>query len=151
MPPVVIEEWAAPEPEPAPSTDAPHADEEGAPADPAEASRRDRGSRRAGATAIDHLPPVRGDEGHPATPEEPATTPGSPSRRLPPATRAVRQATGPGTTTAGNDTAGNEAAGNDAAPGGATAIDFGAPDGEQDEDLTQPIPVQHPPQEQHPH
>ena len=155
MPPVVIEEWAAPEPEQAPQHRRParRRGRSDHPADPAEAAARDPHPGAAGPPAIDHLPPVRGDEGHPATPEEPATTPGQP---VAPAAAGDARGTagdGPGDDTAGNDTAGERGGGDrrdDARRGGATAIDFGAPAGEQDEDLTQPIPVQHPPQEQHP-
>jgi hypothetical protein len=56
---------------------------------------------------------------------------------------------GPGTADDASRTA-DEGSRDDAPPGGATAIDVGRSGDEQDEELTQPIPVQHPPQEQHP-
>jgi hypothetical protein len=177
MPPVVIEEWAAPEPERAPLADAPHAAGSGEPhqlADPAEGpsseeetpvdapeaaartqpSPDDEGGAnraagtagaagsRGGATAIDHLPAGSGDEGQPATAGEPAAPAGRGD--------ALGMAgDGPGTADDASRTA-DEGSRDDAPPGGATAIDVGRSGDEQDEELTQPIPVQHPPQEQPP-
>ena len=185
MPPVVIEEWAAPEPGQAPMADAPHIDESREPDHPADPTERPSSHEeppvdapaaaagtqpsagdeagvagaagaagvagatvsRGGATAIDHLPPGSGDERRPATAGEPAAPAGKGDT-----SGTAEDAVGDDATrhdAAGDDAAGDDETGDDAPRSGATAVGFGAPGDEQDEDLTQPIPV-HPPQEQHP-
>jgi macrolide phosphotransferase len=170
MPPVVIEEWPAPEPERTAPSDAPHVDERRAPDDPADPAAgssagedpemetpevpagtpqpplgdaADAAGSRGGATAIDHLPPGSVAGRRPATPAEPAAPAGDVDTHRT-ADDALR-----GDASSG-DPAGGDTAGDDASRGGATAIEVDAVGDEQDNDLTQPIPVQHPPTEQHP-
>jgi macrolide phosphotransferase len=155
MPPVVIEEWAAPKPDQAPLADTPHVGERGAPDHPADAA-----GSRGGATAIDHLPPDHGDEPRPGTPVEAAAPAGDADTRgtaddardtADEAPRRADEAPRTADDPVRGDAASGDALGGAARTGGATAIDVGAAGDEEDEDLTQPIPVQHPPTEQRPH
>jgi len=219
MPPVVIEEWPAVEPERAPTTDVLHAEQHRGPdhpADPAQrpsaggespvggpvaaagtpqqppgdeaeaagsqgggsggrgaadtlgeagsqgeagskggADTRGEADNRGGATAIDHLPPGDGDEDPPAHPTDPAVPTGDVGRptKADDARGTPDLASGnaaPGHDAAEDDVAGAQPTGNAASRGGATAIGFDASEDEVDEDLTQPIPIQHPPHEQRP-
>jgi macrolide phosphotransferase len=219
MAPVVIEEWPAAEPERAPTTDVPHAEQHRGPDHPANPAQRpsagdesplggpvaaagtpqqppddeaeaagsqgggsggrgaadtldEAGSQgeagshggadtrgeadsRGGATAIDHLPLGDGDEDPPAHPTDPAVPAGAVGT---PTTTDDARGTpdlgsgnaAPGHDAAEDDVVGARPTGNAASRGGATAIGFDASEDEVDEDLTQPIPIQHPPHEQHP-